>query len=39
MGDRGYARGRGLRHVVEQGGDFVVRSGLTHEGLRSYAWG
>lgn len=27
MGDRGYARGRGLRHVVEQGGDFVVRSG------------
>jgi len=27
LGDRGYARGRGLRHVVERGGDFVVRSG------------
>jgi len=27
LGDRGYARGRGLRHVKERGGDFVVRSG------------
>src|SRR5262249_19019636 len=33
IGDRGYARGRGLAYVLDQGADYLIRSGW-----RSLAW-
>ncbi|MGH0004653.1 IS4 family transposase [Pseudovibrio ascidiaceicola] len=35
IADRGYARARGLHHILKEGGDFLVRTGWSKVGLNN----